>query len=172
MLHETLRILAFCLLICVIIMDDFPIYNKMKDSVTQFFLALCVVLFIYFDPTFGLIMGFVLLMIYFEIYGKIKKNINGNKNVKNAMPEIGSNVWDNEQSKIDSCVTQMEYITDEHLFSAQNNIFDEDNMKKEITVIENNKKGCSTQGFSCDKSNIEGYCDTVSFYAIEESKSK
>jgi hypothetical protein len=140
----------------------------MKDSVTQFFLALCVILFIYFDPTFGLIMGFVLLLVYFEIYGKIKKTINGNKIQTNTTPAIGSNVWDNEQSKIDSCVTQMEYITDEHLFSAQNNIFDEDNMKKEITATEDNQNGCGTQGFSCDKSNIKGYCNMVSFYDIEE----
>lgn len=165
MLRETLRILAFCLLIFVIILDDFPIYSKMKDQVTQFFLALCIIIFIYFDPTFGLIMGFVLLLIYFEIYGKIRKSIQKDSNVQNIVAPIGSNVWDNEQSRIDSCVTQMDYITDDHLLSAQNNVFDEDNMKKEVSAIEN---VCGTQGFQCDNSKIEGYCTETSFHVLEK----
>jgi len=166
MLRETLRILAFCLLILVIVMDDFPFYSKMKDQITQFFLAICIIVFVIFDPIFGLIMGFVLLLIYFEIYGKIRKSLRHNDKSKQSitMP-IGSNVWDNEQSRKDSCVTQLDYITDEHLLSAQNNIFDEDNMKKEVSSQENI---CGTQGFHCDNSKIEGFGTENKFHVLEK----
>jgi hypothetical protein len=73
--HDTvkiaLRLIAMLVLIIIIIMDDFPFYEKMKDPATQLFLGVIVVGFIYYDAIFGFITGLVVLLIYYEIYKKI-----------------------------------------------------------------------------------------------------
>jgi hypothetical protein len=71
MIKDALRLVAVILLIIIIIMDDFPFYEKMKDSSTQLFLGVLVVAFIFYDTVFGFIMGLVVMLIYFEIYKKI-----------------------------------------------------------------------------------------------------
>jgi hypothetical protein len=68
---DALRLVAVILLIIIIIMDDFPFYEKMKDATTQLFLGVLVVAFIFYDTVFGFIMGLVVMLIYYEIYKKI-----------------------------------------------------------------------------------------------------
>jgi hypothetical protein len=73
--HDTvknaLRLVAVLVLIIIIIMDDFPFYQKMKDPATQLFLGVVVVALIYYDAIFGFVVGLIILLIYYEIYKKI-----------------------------------------------------------------------------------------------------
>ena len=145
MLKEFLRILAFVCLIIIVAMDDFPFYRKMKDARAQLLLALCVIIFIYYDATFGFIMGLVLLLIYYEIYSKIIK-IHENKFQDIEKTNINTNQFDN-------CVNEIDYISDSMLLSAQNNIFDAVNFQSSIKGLNN---GYSIQGINLgyDKDDI------------------
>lgn len=161
MIKESLRLIAIILLLIIIIMDDFPFYSKMKDPATQLFLAVLIVAFIYYDATFGFIMGLVLMLIYFEIYKKII-------NIKNNKPLLN---WKNENESISSSnalpiltgscdVLKMDYISEEHLMAAQNNIFDTDHYNKEVKGIEkgfNNEKVYGVQGLDTEGVNYKGY---------------
>lgn len=140
MIKETLRIVAVILLLIIIIMDDFPFYNKLKDPSTQLFLAIIVLICIYYDTTFGFIMGLVLLLIYYEIYKKLI--ITHEKNTTEKMTEgsnvpVGANSTSiyaaNSGSKLPP-PAKIDYISEAHLVAAQNNIFDIANMNTEITA--------------------------------------
>ena len=70
-IKNALRLVSVLLLIIIIVMDDFPFYEKMKDPATQLFLGVLVVALIYYDAIFGFIIGLLVLLIYYEIYKKI-----------------------------------------------------------------------------------------------------
>jgi len=71
MFKEVCRLLAFIGLVIIIIFDDFPFYNKIKTPQVQLVLAILVVIALFYDTIFGLLLGLVLLLIYYEIYKKI-----------------------------------------------------------------------------------------------------
>ena len=136
MIKETLRIVAILLLIIIIVMDDFPFYAKMKDPSTQLFLAILVLACMYYDTTFGFIMGLVLLLIYYEIYKKIiishERYVSENM-TDNVSPSMNvQTVKNNKQLAVPS---KLDYISEAHLLAAQNNIFDMANMNTEITAF-------------------------------------
>jgi hypothetical protein len=173
MIKEFLRMFAVFLLLLIIVMDDFPFYEKMKDMTTQLFLALFVIGCLLYDTTFGFIMGLVLIVIYYEIYKKIiikKKEIEKYQE-ENISKEIESNTIKNQiissNNYLKKC--EIEYISPEHLLAAQNNIFDINNLKTEIKGIQkgfNNEKVYGVQGMDTEQINHQGYdCnDTFSSY--------
>ncbi|WP_396189968.1 hypothetical protein [Flavobacterium sp.] len=128
MIKELLRISALVFLVVIIIADDFPFYEKIKTSETQLFLAILVLVSVYFDPIFGLILGVTLLIIYYEIYKKIIIQ----QQLENDEEKI-------KEEQIHRCdrPLEMEYITEAHLLAAQNNIFDVKNYNSEIKWMEN-----------------------------------
>ena len=151
LLNDALRVSALALLVIIIIMDDFPFYNKMKDPTTQLFLAVIIVLCFVFDTVFGFIMGLVLLVIYFEIYRKIKLLTKNNKISEKVQPQ-------NEENN--QCIRELDYISEELLFAAQNNVFDEANLKTEVKGIDrglNNEPVYGAQGQDCNKFKIMAY---------------
>jgi len=131
MIKETLRIVAVILLLIIIIMDDFPFYNKLKDPSTQLFLAVIILACIYYDTTFGFIMGLVLLLIYYEIYKKII--ISHENTVTENMTETSAGLPPNKAHLKQPM--KLDYISEAHLLAAQNNIFDMENMNTEITAV-------------------------------------
>lgn len=155
MIKESLRIFAVLLLFVFIIADDFPFYEKMKNSVLQLFLATIVIGLIFYDPTFGFLMGLVLMLIYYEIYKKVKQIT-----VKKKQPYNEPATEQVAQPDV------LEYITDEHLKSAQNNIFDAKNYDTEIVGVQygfNNEELYGAQGLNKKRSNLIGYDETKSF---------
>lgn len=156
MLKDFLRIFAFILLLIVIIADDFPFYDKMKSSITQLFLAIVIILMIFYDPLFGFIMGLVIMLIYYEIYKKIKK-------IKSVKVDEPGNVEESPRM-------MMDYITDEHLHSAQNNIVDVDNLNTEVKGLQNgfNNEGLyGAQGIDKQKLNFGGYDQDDKYFSYE-----
>lgn len=154
MLKESLRILAILLLFVIIISDDFMFYEKLKNQATQFFIAIFVILCIFYDATFGFLMGLVMMLVYYEIYKKLKIRKDEEKNI----------VTENNNKKTIKTV-KLAYITDEHLQSAQDNIFDENNMQKEVKGVENgfnNESMYGAQGLDQQKLNVPGYDATNS----------
>lgn len=169
MIKETLRLIAVVLLIMIIVMDDFPFYHKMKDPSTQFFIAIIFVAFIYYDTTFGFIMGLVLMLIYFEIYKNIKKNKNIENEKDTFINKEKQKVITNESI---TASNEMNYISEEHLLAAQNNIYDEDNYLSEIKGFEkgfNNESVYGVQGFDVEKLNYQGFdkCNEYSSWQTE-----
>lgn len=163
MLKLALRFIAVIFLIIIIIMNDFPFYEKMKDNATQLFLAIMIVAFIFYDTTFGFIMGLVLLLIYYEIYKKIimKHEIQVKENmeakVNKPLQESSHLYTDASGSYIPD---QLNYLSEEHLLAAQNNVFDIDNFKTEVRGIEhgfNNEKVYGAQGLNSEDVNFMGY---------------
>lgn len=164
MIKESLRLFAVLLLIIIIIADDFPFYNKMKDPGTQFFIAILFVSFIYYDTTFGFIMGLVLMLIYYEIYKKLKNNKTDylpiaevEKPLSCALPK--PNI---------SCTQEMDYVSEELLVAAQNNIFSEENYDVEVKGVEvgfHNEKVYGVQGLDVEKLNYQGYSKDDKYYS-------
>lgn len=166
MIKEFLRMFAIFLLLIIIIMDDFPFYENMKDTTTQLFLALFVIMCILYDTTFGFIMGLVLIVIYYEIYKKIiinKKELNeyNKRQEENAIIET-NNIINNKQP------CELNYISNEHLLAAQNNIFDINNFKTEVKGIDrgfNNEKVYGVQGLDTEHVNYTGF-DNDDIYSM------
>jgi hypothetical protein len=184
MLKIALRLFAILLLLIIIVMDDFPFYNKMKDATTQLFLALFVICCIYYDTTFGFILGLVLMVIYYEIYKKIKKQIVSTTAPRNPDAPVIENMTDAQDmnSVSDDTLNSLEsskkayqscgqdiklnYISEEHLLAAQNNIWDSENYAKEIKGIDkgfNNEEVYGAQGLDYKKVNHVGYSENEYF---------
>jgi hypothetical protein len=147
MIKEALRIVAVFLLLLIIIMDDFPFYRKMKDTSTQFFLGLCVLLMIFYDVTFGFIMGLVLMLIYYEIYKKIilshEKEMALQKDTKDTKDLKNQNDHKNPVApSLSEPVAKIDYISEAHLLAAQNNIWDMNNFNLEVKGVD----GIGAQG--------------------------
>jgi len=169
MIKLALRFVAVLLLLIIIIMDDFPFYEKMKDTATQLFLAIFIIAFVYYDTTFGFIMGLVLILIYYEIYKKII--MRHEKMVKESHEKYEDRQRDEvtpssiSQSShnyipLNEIPSQLNYISQEHLLAAQNNVFDIDNYKTEVKGIKhgfNNEKVYGVQGLDSDHVNYIGY---------------
>ena len=182
MLKIALRLCAIMLLLIIIVIDDFPFYYKMKDATTQLFLALFVISCIYFDTTFGFILGLVLMVIYYEIYKKIKKQTKAsivadnsdfpvmeNMTVAQDMSgDVTLNSLESSKKAYKSCGKniKLNYISEEHLLAAQNNIFDSENYAKEIKGIDkgfNDEDAYGAQGLDYKNVNHVGYSDNEYF---------
>jgi len=84
MIVEFLRIIATLLLIVIILMDDFPFYNKLRDQSVQFILALLTLIIIYYDTT----LGFIVALILMGLFGSFEEG--KDKNFKNIFLAIGA----------------------------------------------------------------------------------
>jgi hypothetical protein len=182
MLKIALRLCAIMLLLIIIVMDDFPFYYKMKDATTQLFLALFVISCIYFDTTFGFILGLVLMVIYYEIYKKVKKQTKTFIVEDNAEIPIMESMTPTQDTSSDDALNSLEsskkaykscgkdiklnYISEEHLLAAQNNIFDSENYAKEIKGIAkgfNDEEVYGAQGLDYKNVNHVGYSENEYF---------
>lgn len=163
MFKQTLRIFAVLLLIIVAIMDDFPVYNKMKDPTSQLVFAFVVVSCVYYDTTFGFILGLVLMLVYYEIYRKIKitmSEVEKHDHVVENVETIGDHKNVPEAPKASCNIVKLDYISKEHLLAAQNNVFDANNYTSEVKGIErgfNNESVYGAQGLDFDNLNLVGY---------------
>lgn len=185
MFKETLRVFAVILMIVIIIMGDFPFYDKMRDPSTQLFLGILVICTIYYDTVLGFIMGLVLMLIYYEIYKKVKilksqdkiVGVESGKKIEHytkldeetyprAPPASKSPPGSNPDTPTmpvvatKNGVMQLNYISEEHLLAAQNNIFDAKNYSSEVKGMEkgyNNEPVYGAQGLDSDNVNVHGY---------------
>lgn len=180
MFKETLRVFAVFLMLIIVIMDDFPFYSKLRDPSTQLFLGTFIIVAFYYDTVLGFILGLVLMLIYYEIYKKIKikKSIEQTvehytkSNDKNTS-ELNTDAGKKEHAiaprvipgaipiDVDSkCDFKLNYISEEHLLAAQNNIFDAKNYTTEVKGIEkgyNEEKVYGAQGLDSENVNVLGY---------------
>lgn len=151
------------LFILILIMDDFPFYKKMKEPYVQLILAIFTVFLLLMDPILGFIISMVLMLIYYEIYkkidiknGKIIKNNGNDKYLLN--PLLKNKIYENftETDKINKHVIEMDYITQQHLDDAQNNVIDNDIYYNEL---ENKDLEIyyGVQGLKIGEENITGY---------------
>jgi hypothetical protein len=151
------------LFILILIMDDFPFYKKMKEPYVQLILAIFTVFLLLMDPILGFIISMVLMLIYYEIYkkidiknGKIIKNNGNDKYLLN--PLLKNKIYENftETDKINKHVIEMDYITQQHLDDAQNNVIDNDIYNNEL---ENKDLEIyyGVQGLKIGEENITGY---------------
>lgn len=154
MFKETLRTFGVIAIFIVVILDDFPFYRKMKDPVTQLILGLGVIACVYFDTTFGFIMALLLMLIYYEIYKNVKKSLISDKS-------DNSDNFDNVTADAPmNTEILLDYITEDHLNSAQNNIVSIDSFTTEVKGIEkglNNESVYGAQGMDNMKLNHIGY---------------
>ena len=159
------------LFILILIMDDFPFYKKMKEPYVQLILAIFTVFLLLMDPILGFIISMVLMLIYYEIYKKIdikkgkKIDIKKGKKIKNngndkylLNPLLKNKIYENftETDKINKHVIEMDYITQQHLDDAQNNVIDNDIYNNEL---ENKDLEIyyGVQGLKIGEENITGY---------------
>jgi hypothetical protein len=204
MFKETLRVFAMFLMIIIIIMDDFPFYSKLRNQSTQLFLGIFVICTIYYDLVLGFIMALVMMLIYYEIYKKVKvTKVTSKKNdivgiehytkqeetvyqppqhpeqpmIKDKELQIPKNkekeyqhpptfVGHSSEIRTKNGIMQLNYISDEHLLAAQNNIFDSQNFATEVKGIEkgfNNEAVYGAQGLDSDKVNVHGYDNNDTF---------
>ena len=151
------------LFILILIMDDFPFSKKMKEPYVQLILAIFTVFLLLMDPILGFIISMVLMLIYYEIYkkidiknGKIIKNNGNDKYLLN--PLLKNKIYENftETDKINKHVIEMDYITQQHLDDAQNNVIDNDIYNNEL---ENKDLEIyyGVQGLKIGEENITGY---------------
>lgn len=203
MFKETLRVFAIFLMIIIIIMDDFPFYNKLRNQSTQLFLAIFVIGTIYYDTVLGFILALVLMLIYYEIYKKLKRvnginDTSGTSSMNNGNASMSKNIEhymeEPESVKINkeigyqptfvgpsgpiestkSCkngITQLNYISEEHLLAAQNNVFNSENFSTEVKGIEkgfNNEHVYGAQGLDSDKVNVHGYDNNDKFTSLSK----
>lgn len=159
MFIELLRALAVLILIAIVILDDFPFYEKLKKQETQFLIAIIIIVVIYIDTTLGFILALIIMLIYYEIYSKIVKkytsNVN-NKKIDNKVSEC--DVIKQDKGTCD--VVKMDYISNDLLLSAQNNIIDTENYNTEVIspdYLMNNLKVYGAQGVDSNKLNVKGY---------------
>jgi Ca2+/Na+ antiporter len=176
MFKETLRVFAMFLMMIIIIMDDFPFYSKLRNQSTQLFLGIFVICTIYYDLVLGFIMALVMMLIYYEIYKKVKvtkvTKVTSKKNdivgiehytkqeeyqphhqhpqqpviedKEIQMPEHKDKEYQHPPTFVGHSpkistkngIMQLNYISDEHLLAAQNNIFDSQNFATEVKGIE------------------------------------
>lgn len=168
MVHNLLRGFGLILFILILIMDDFPFYQKMKLPHVQLVLAILITSLCVYDYISGLIFALVLMLIYYEIYNKNKINndINSklddkyNINMKNKLFENFIQKYEtNNQNKI-----LVDFISEKYLDDAQNGyIFDKENYDNnnlnkfdyDIQGISNNENTISGIDMKCSIDNID-----------------
>lgn len=160
MIINFLRIIGITLLIILIILDDIHYSNKFKDPQIQLILTLILIIIIFIDIPLGIISLIILSLIYFKIYSKKIKLYNNQK-------EYLSN---NDNKIIETNdVMKIDYISEAHLLSAQNNIVDINNYNTEIkgmTCGLNNEKVYGVQGLNADNVNIDSYDKNNNLFSV------
>lgn len=152
MIYNIFRFFALLLLLAFVVMKDINVSQWIKNAQIQLYIAILIVfIMVFIDNITGFILGVALLVLYFKIYNKElkqKKNPEPEKTIKVRCPleaEMKETfVHDNDEtvSKPEKeGVIELEYVTEEHLLSAQNNIVDAQNYKNESMVLVDNETG-------------------------------
>jgi hypothetical protein len=167
MVHNLVRGFGLILFILILIMDDFPFYQKMKLPYIQLVLAVIITSLCIYDYISGFIFAMVLMLIYYEIYSKnkIDDNINTNLtekyniNMKNKLFENFMEKYEtNNQNKI-----LVDFISEKYLDDAQNGYifnkenYDNNNITKfdyDVQGISNNEDNISGIDMKCSIDNI------------------
>tara|TARA_Y100000389_G_scaffold8449_1_gene8035 strand:+ start:6147 stop:6653 length:507 start_codon:yes stop_codon:yes gene_type:complete len=157
MIHNLLRGFGLIVFILILIMDDFPFYEKMKLEHIQLVFAVLITSLSIYDYVSGFIYAMVLMLIYYEIYSKKKsKDIVNTKiddkyniNMKNKLFENFMEKYEtNNQNKI-----LVDFISEKYLDDAQNGyIFSKENFDKNNL----NDFDYDVQGISNTENNISG----------------
>ena len=156
MILNFIRALLILLLIFVIIVDfDLPIIINTKTN--QLFIAILILLIILLvDEIIGFLIGLIFLIIYFKFYQKKIMPIKQEPSKEPSNDPLASffNLFSDDvkpksysnqpeipehyvnHMKNENC-TLIPYISDELLKSAQTNIYNDDNYKKEIKTDDN-----------------------------------
>ena len=173
MILNFIRALLILLLLFVIIVDfDLPIIINTKTN--QLFIAILILLIILLvDEIIGFLIGLIFLIIYFKFY---QKKIMPTKQEPSKEPsndpltsffnlfsdDVKPKSYTNQPEipehyvnhmKNENC-TLIPYISDELLKSAQTNIYNDDNYKKEIKT-DNNYYGI--QGLNSDNNHYPAF---------------
>jgi len=157
MIHNLLRGFGLIVFILILIMDDFPFYEKMKLEHIQLVFAVLITSLCIYDYVSGFIYAMVLMLIYYEIYSKKKsKDIVNTKiddkysiNMKNKLLENFMEKYEtNNQNKM-----LVDFISEKYLDDAQNGyIFSKENFDTNNL----NKFDYDVQGISNNENNIIG----------------
>jgi hypothetical protein len=159
MVHNLLRGFGLIIFILILIMDDFPFYEKMQLANVQLVFAVLITLLCIYDYLSGFIFAMVLMLIYYEIYTKKKsKDIVDTKiddkyniNMKNGLFENFMANYENRKDGQEDVIL-LDFISAEHLDDAQNGyIFSKENYDKNL----NNLFDYDVQGIS-NENNING----------------
>lgn len=118
-----IRLLCFLLLVAVLIMD--LVNTKLKNPQVQVMVAVIIMfVFVFIDPLSGFFLACSIFVMYFKLFNK-----DGNgKNLSNLIRK-------NEDKNEDDTTHFGNYITPEHLKSAQDNVISDIN--NEITPFDN-----------------------------------
>ena len=167
MIHNLLRGFGLIVFILILIMDDFPFYEKMKLPHIQLAFAVLITSLCIYDYVSGFIYAMLLMLIYYEIYSKKKsKDIVNTKiddkyniNMKNNLFENFMEKYEtNNQNKI-----LVDFISEKYLDDAQNGYifskenFDNNNLNKfdyDVQGISNNENNISGIDMKCSIDNI------------------
>ena len=167
MIHNLLRGFGLIVFILILIMDDFPFYEKMKLPHIQLAFAVLITSLCIYDYVSGFIYAMLLMLIYYEIYSK-KKTINTvNTKIddkysinmkKNLFENFLEKYETNNQNKI-----LVDFISEKYLDDAQNGYifskenFDNNNLNKfdyDVQGISNNENNISGIDMKCSIDNI------------------
>lgn len=153
MILNFFRILSLILLVFIVLLD-IPKYKFLKDPQYQFIIALIIlIILLAIDTGIGFILGITILLVYYKVYSKIlneKKQVN---NIKSSTNDYKDNNSINKSS-------ELEYISNQHLVSAQNNIFDTKQYNSEVKGFKkgyNNENVYGAQGLDFENNNVNGY---------------
>lgn len=167
MIHNLLRGFGLIVFILILIMDDFPFYEKMKLSHIQLVFAVLITILCIYDYVSGFIYAMLLMLIYYEIYSKknskdivnTKIDDKYNINMKNKLFENFMEKYEtNNQNKI-----LVDFISEKYLDDAQNGYifskenFDNNNLNKfdyDVQGISNNENNISGIDMKCSIDNI------------------
>lgn len=158
MIINFFRIISLLFLIFITLID-IPINKRLKDPQWQFIIAFIIILILLLvDTGIGFILALAFLIIYFKIYNKyfLRNLLN---DVNNSSNDNGGDNRNSKDCNINNLI-KLNYISPEHLLSAQNNIVDIKNYNTEVKGFEkgyNNENVYGAQGTDIDKNNFKGY---------------
>lgn len=140
MIQNLLRGFGLILFVLIMIMDDFPFYEKMKQPYIQLVFAVIITCLCVYDYILGFIYAMVLMLIYYEIYSKkkqidIKNDIIKDKYNTNMKHQLFENFM--EKYQVDDKI-YVNFISEQHLDAAQSGyIFDQENYNNNNTLSQN-----------------------------------
>ena len=157
MIQNLLRGFGLIVFILILIMEDFPFYEKMKLAHIQLVFAVLITILCIYDYVSGFIYTMVLMLIYYEIYSKKKSKDTVNTkiddkyniNMKNKLFENFMEKYEtNNKNKI-----LVDFISEKYLDDAQNGyIFSKENYDANNL----NEFDYDVQGISNNEDNING----------------
>ena len=153
-----LQFTALCIFAVALVIEykeNFSFFKNTKVQIINSILILLIVIFV--DEITGFILAISLLVLYFKLYINYK-----NKNLKPTSDNI--ELYENNDegdlnTNIDpgKKISQRPYITELDLLNAQNNIFDENNLIKNVSIFQNKIEDSYTPSIknAYDKNDIE-----------------